>query len=177
MRGLTDVIYSCIVMTYEPRQRRPKSRTSEPCSRPAATVRSTARCRRAISPRLLHFHPAGLSVFAASPTLEGTSSSGRIQVGVYGQASTQFDSACAVVRICQKNLDQRSRDSSAVGALATQGRSWLSRRRSWRAAFNWSIILIACCQKNWLRCISYLCPIGGGPLEGCPPNPMQLFRR
>src|SRR6266566_8644789 len=122
MIGLTDVISGCIVMTYGPRQRCPKSRTSESRSRLAAAVRSTARRRRAFGARLLHFFPTGLSVFTASPALERTSSGERIQAGVHGKASTQFDSAGAVVRICQKNLDQRSRESSAVGAPATRRR-------------------------------------------------------
>ena len=177
MSSLTDVIYGCIVMTYGARQRCPKRGTSEPRSRATARVRSTARCGRAFGTRLLHFSSTSLSLSAASPAVERSSTGQRSQAGIHGKAPRQFDSAGAIVRICQKNLDQRSRHPSAVGAPATRGRSWLSRSRSRRADFSWSIALIACCQTNWLRCISYWYPIGGGLLEVCPPNPIQLFGR
>jgi hypothetical protein len=148
MTGLTDVIDGCIVMTYGARQRCPKSRTSEPCSPPAAAVRSTARCGRAFSTRLLHFSPAGLSLSPTSSALKGASSGERGQTGVHSKASAQFDSAGAVVCICQKNLDQRSRDSSAAGVSATRGRSWLSRSRYRNAPFSWSIALIVIARQT-----------------------------
>jgi hypothetical protein len=175
--SLTGVIYGCIVMTYGARQRCPKSGTSESRSPDAAAVRSTARCGGAFGARLLHFSSTSLSLSAASPAVERSSTGKRSQAGIHGKAPTEFDSAGAVVRICQKNLDQRSRDPSAVGAPATRGRSWLSRSRSWRTDFSWSITLIACCQTNWLKCISCSCPVGGELSEVCPPNPIQLLGR
>jgi hypothetical protein len=177
MSSLTDVIYGCIVMTYGARQRCPKGRTSEPCSRSAAAVRSTSRGSRAIGARLFDFASASLSVSTAGPRAEGASAGERIQAGVYGQASTPFDSARAVVRLCQKDLDQRSRESSARGVLTTRGRSWLSRSRCRRAAFSWSIVLIACCPTSWRRYISYSCPSGGGRWAVRLPDPIPLSRR
>jgi hypothetical protein len=177
MTGLTDVIYGCTVMTYGPCRRCPKSRTSEPRTRAIGAIRSIARCGRAISARLFDFSSASVSLRAAGPALEGTSCGDRIQASVHGKAPTQFDSARTVVRICQKNLDQRSRDSSAASVPATRGRSWLSRSRSRRADFSWSIALIACCQTNWLRRISCSCPIGGGLSQIKLPNPTHLSRR
>jgi hypothetical protein len=162
MVGLTDVIYSCTLMAYGPRQRCPKGRTSEPSTGAIKAVRATARSGRTLCARLFDFSPASLSLFATGSAAEGTSAGERVQAGVHGKAPTQFDSARAMVRLCQKDLDQRSRDASAASVPATRGRSWLNRNRSRRAAFGWNIALIACCQTNWLRYISCSCPIGGG---------------
>lgn len=174
---LTDVTYGCIVMTYGPRQRCPKSRTSESRSHAATAVRSAARRRRAIGSRLFYFSPASLSLPAAGPAVEGTSPGERIQAGVHGQAPTQFDSASAVERICQENLNQRSRESSAIGVLATRGRSWLSQSQSRHGVLSWSIDLTACYPANWLRHISCWCPTGDGRPEAHPPNQPKFFRR
>jgi len=168
MTGLTYVIGGCTVMTYGPRQRRPKSRTSEPRTRAIGAIRRTPRCGRAISAGLLHFSSAGIPLRAAGPALKGTCCGERVQTGVHGKAPTQFDSSRAVVRICQKDVDQRSRDSSTVSVPATKGRSWLSRSQPRRAAFNWSIVSIACRQTSSLRYISCSCPIGGEQSEVHP---------
>jgi hypothetical protein len=177
MNGLTRVIYSCIVMTYGPRQRCPKGRTSESCSRVAAAVRSTAQCRRAFSTRLFDFCSTSIPLFATGSAVEGASACERIQAGIYGKASAQLDPARAVVRICQKDLNQRSRESSARGAAATRGRAWLRRSQPWRAAFNWSITLIDCRQTNWLRYISCSCRSGGEQSETRSLNPTHLSWR
>ena len=176
MTGLTYVIYGCTVMTYGPRQRCSKSRTSEPRTGAIETIRRTRRCSRATSARLLHFSSAGVPLRAAGPALKGAGSGERIQTGVHGQAPTQFDSACAVVRICQKDIDQRSRDSSAASVPATRGRSWLSRTQPRRATFNWSIVLIACHQTSWRRHITYSCPNGGEHWEVRPLKMQPLGR-
>lgn len=160
MTGLTYVIVGCIVMTYGPRQRRPKSRTSEPRTRAIGEIRRTPRCGRATSAGMLHFSSASVPLRTAGSALEGTGSGERIQAGVHGKAPTKFDSARAVVRICQKDVDQRSRDSSAASVPATRGRSWLSRSQPRRAVFSWSIVLIACRQTSSLRHISCSCQIG-----------------
>jgi hypothetical protein len=177
MTSLTDVIYGFTVMTYGPRQRRPKGRTSEPRSCTAAAVRSMARSGRAISARLFDFCPASLSLSATGSAVEEASAGVRIQVGIHGKASTQLDPARALVRLCQKDLDQRSRESSARGALATRGRAWLRRSQPWRAAFNWSITLIDCWQTNWRRYINCSCPSGGELSETRSLNPTHLSRR
>src|SRR5258708_40374032 len=98
-RDLRHVINSCIVMTYGPRERYPKSRASQSCSHFAARVRSTVRCRRAAGTRLFHFSPAGVSLSARSASVERTAGHQRTQVGVYGETAAQLDSAGAVVRI------------------------------------------------------------------------------
>lgn len=175
MTGLTYVLCGCIVMTYGPRQRRPKSRTSEPRTCAIGAIRKTPRCSRATSSGMRHFSSSGVPLRAAGPAFKATCCGERIQTGVHGKAPTQFDSSRAVVRICQKDIDQRSRDSSAASVLATRGRSWLSRRQPRRAVFNWSIVLIACRQTSSLRYISCSCPIGDEQSE-VHPALIQLLR-
>jgi len=174
---LTRVTYGFIVMTYGSRQRGAESRAAESCSRPTAADRSTARGRRAIGARLFHFFPTSLSIPAASAKAERAGPRERAQAGVHRQAPTQPDSARAVVRICQKDLHQRSREPGAIGASATRGRSWLSRGRSRLTPFGWNIDLIACWQTNWLRLISCWYPTGDGRLERHPLNHSIPMRR
>ena len=176
MTGLTYVTGGCTVMTYGPRQRRPKSRTSEPRTCAIGAIRRTPRCGRATSAGMLHFSSAGVSLRAAGPVSKETCCGERIQTGVHGKAPTQFDSARAVVRICQKDVDQRSRDSSAASVPATRGRSWLSRGRSRRDVFSWNIGLIACCRTSWRRRMSCWCPTADGRSEPHRSNHPNLFR-
>jgi hypothetical protein len=174
---LTRVIYGCIVMTYGARQRGAESRAAESCSCPTSADRSTARGRRAVSARLFHFPSTSLSIPAASGKVERAGRSKRVQTGLHSQAATQLDSARAVVRICQKNLNQRSREPSAIGVPATRGRSWLSRSQSRHACFGWNIDLIGYRLTNWLRFISYWYPNGDGRLQEHPLNHCVLIRR
>ena len=174
---LTRVIYGCTVMTYGARQRGAESRAAESCSRPTAADRSTARGRRAVGARLFHFFPTSLSIPAASAKAERAGPDKRAQTGVHGQAPTQPDSARAVVRICQKDLNQRSREPGASVVPATRGRSWLSRGQSRHGHFGWNIDLTACWLTNWLRLISCWYPIGGERLERHPLNQSILIRR
>ncbi len=176
MTGLTYVIGGCTVMTYGPRQRRPKGRTSEPRTRAIGAIRRTPRGSRATSAGMLHLSSAGVPLRAAGPAFKATCYGERIQTGVHGKTSPQFDSSRAVVRICQEDVDQRSRESSAVSVPATRGRSWLSRGQPRRAVFSWSIVLIACRQTSSLRYISCSCPIGDEQSE-VRPRIIQLLRR
>jgi len=177
MSRLTYVISGCTVMTYGSGQRSPEGRTFEPRPRPVAAVRSTARCRGAIGARLFHFSAASLSLPTASPAVERTSPGERVQAGVHGKASRQFDSAGTVVRICQKNIDQRSREPGPRGALAARKRSWLSRSRALHAPFIWNIDSTVCCPTNSLRRISCWCLSGDRRSEEPPPNQPHLLRR
>ena len=174
---LTRVIYGCIVVTYEPRQRGAESRAAESCSCPAAADRSTARGRRAIGARLFHFFPTSVSIPATSAKPKRAVARERAQAGVHSQAPTQLDSARAVVRICQKGFHQRSREPGAIGASATRGRSWLSRGQSRLVPFGWNIDLIACWLTNWLRRISCWYRTGDGRLQGHQLNHSILIRR
>ena len=174
---LTRVICGCMVMTYGPRQRGAESRAAESCSCSTSADRSTARGRRAVSARLFHFSSTSVSLPAASARAETASSGQRAKAGVHSQASTQLDSARSVVRICQKDLHQRSREPGAIGAPATRGRSWLSRSQSRHLPFGWNIDLTASGLTNWLRLINCWCPTGDGPLQRRPRNHCILIRR
>ncbi len=175
---LTHVRYSRMFMTYGPRQRCPESRAFEPRPRPPGAVRATARGRRAIGARLLHFSPTSLSLPTAGAIVERTGAGERAQTRLHGQASARFNSARAVVRICQKDVNQRSREPGAIGAAATKGRSWLSPSRSRHALFSRSIDLIACWPTNWPMHISCWYPTGAGPSEKQhPPDVPKLSPR
>jgi hypothetical protein len=174
---LTHVIRGCTVMTYGPRQRGAEGRAFKPRSRPTAADRATTRGRRAVGSRLFHFCPTSVSIPATSAKAEKAGPGERAQAGVHGQAPTQFDSACAVVRLGQKDLHQRSREPGAPGAPATRRRSWLRRGQSRHAPFGWSIDLTVCGLTNWLRLISCWYPTGDGPLGRHPLNRSILSRR
>ena len=118
-----------------------------------------------------------VSIPAASAKVERAGSCERAKAGVHGQASTQLDSARAVVRICQENLNQRSREPGTTGAPATRRRSWLSRSQSRHARFGWNIDLTACWPTNWLKRINCWYPTGDGRLQGRPLNHTMLIRR
>src|SRR5713101_7572164 len=139
---LRRVINSCTLMTYESRHRHPKNRATQPRARFAAAVGATARCRRAPGARLLYLSATGLSLPAASAAAERASGRGRVEVGIHGEAAAQLDSTGAVVRICQRTLDQRSGQPCVARAAATRARSWLSRSRLYYALFSWSIVSI-----------------------------------
>jgi hypothetical protein len=145
--GLTHVTYGYTVMTYRPRQRRPKSGTSEPRSRFASAVRSAARRRRATGSRLFHLSPAGVSLPPTSTTVEGAAGGHRTQAGVYGETATQFGSAGAVVRICQEPVHQRSGQPCFAGTAARRARAWL--RAAPLETFAWNIGSIVCWKRSW----------------------------
>src|SRR5215471_4386474 len=136
---LTHVIYGFTVMTYGPRQRSAESRAAKSCPRPTTAGGSTGCGGRALGARLFYFVPTSLSIPAASATAETAGSRERAQAGVHREASTQLDSARAVVRICQKDFDQRSREPGVISDPATRGRAWLSRDPSRPALFSGNI--------------------------------------
>ena len=142
--GLRYVIKGCILMTYESGQRGSKGRASLPRAEIAPAILGIAGCGRAFGRGLRHLSPAGLSLLTASTTAEGASGRDRIEVGVYVEANAQFDSAGAVVRICQTTLDQRGGQPRLARAAATRARSWLRPSHFHHALFSWSIVLTAC---------------------------------
>jgi hypothetical protein len=171
------VINSCILMTYGSRQRRRKSQAAQPRARFAAAVQASARCRRALGARLLYLSTTGIPVSAARAAVEGTSGRRRVQGGFHGEAAAQFDSAGAVVRICQKTLDQRSGQPCVARAAATRARSWLSRSRLYYALFSWSIVSIVCCRRSWPKPIRFWCRINVGRSQAQSPPSSRTLRR
>jgi uncharacterized protein YcaQ len=100
---------------------------------------------------------------------------GRNEGGLYGETAAQFDSARAVVRICQKTLDQRSGQPCVARAAATRARSWLSQSRSYYALFSWSIVSIAYCRKSSPKPIRFWCRINVGRSQA--QSPSRTLRR
>jgi hypothetical protein len=144
---LRYVISGCIIMTDGPCQRRPKSRTSQSRSYPVTRIRATARRRRAVGARLFHLSPAGVSLPPKSATVKGAADSQRTQVGIHGETAGQFDSAGAVVRICQEPVYQRRGQSCLAGTFATRARAWL--RAVPLETFAWNIGSIVCLKRSW----------------------------
>jgi hypothetical protein len=174
---LRCVTNSCILMTYGSRQRRRKSRAPQPRARFAAAGQASARCRRALGARLLYLSPTGISVPAASVAVERTSGRSRIEGGLHGEAAAQFDSAGAVVRICQKTLDQRSGQPCVARASATRARSWLSRSGLHHALSSWSIVSIVYCRRSWPKPIRFWCRINVGRSPAQSPPALRTLRR
>src|SRR5438105_13168806 len=113
--SLHCVINGCMLKTYEARQRHSEGRAPQPCASLTAAVRPTARCRRALGARLFHISATGVPLSATSATAETTSRHQRAQVGIHSEAAAQFDPTGAVVRICQKTLDQQCGEPRTAG--------------------------------------------------------------
>ncbi len=175
--GLPCDINSCTLMTYGSRQRRRKSRAPQPRARVAAAAQASARCRRALGARLLNLSTTGISVPAARAAVESTSGRGRIEGGLHSEAAAQFDSTGAVVRICQKTLDQRSGQPCVARAASTRARSWLSRSRFQYALFSWSIVSIVCCRRSWPKPSRFWCRINVSRSQPQSPPASRNLRR
>ena len=175
--GLRCVTNSCMLMTYGARQRHSEGRAPQPCASSAAAVRSTARCRRTLGARLCHISAASVPLSATSATAETTSRHQRAQVGIHSEAAAQFDPTGAVVRICQKTLDQRCGQPRAARVAATKARSWLSRSRLHDALFSGSIVSIGCCQKSWPKPIRFWCRINVSRSQPQSPPASRKSRR
>lgn len=172
-----DVINGCILMAYESRQRRSKSRTAQPRAGFAPAVRATSRGRRAPGQRLLHLSTTGISLPSAGTSAEGARDRDRIEAGIHGKAAARFDSAGTVVRICQTTLDRRGGQPRVVGAAATRARSWLRPDRFRHVPFSWSIVSTVCCPTSWPRSFSPWCRINAGQSQLQYPTAHHKLRR
>ena len=172
-----DVINGCILMTYESRQRRSKSRTAQPRAGFAPAVRATSRGRRALGQRLLHLSTTGISLPSAGTSAEGARSGDRIEAGIHGKAAARFDSEGTVVRICQTTLDQRGGQPRVARAVATRARSWLRPSHFHHALFNWNIVLTVCCPTSWPKSFSSWCRINAGRSRPQRPSAIHQVRR
>jgi hypothetical protein len=167
----------CILMTYESRQPGSKGRASQPRAKVASAIQGIAGCSCAFGRRLLHLSPAGLSLPAASRAFERTCGCDRIEVGIHRKASAQFDSAGAVVRICQTALDQRGGQPRVARAAATRARSWLRPSHFHHVLFSWNIVLTVCCPTSWPRSFSYWCRINAGRSQPQSRSAIHQVRR
>jgi len=163
--ALTCVAYGCMFMTDATRQRDPESRATQSRARPAAACRSTLRCGRTVSPRLLHFATSSLSLPRTSSAAETADPAKRSQTGIHGEASTEPDSARADVRCGQKIVHQRGGQPSVARAAAARARAWVSRNQFGHASYSWNIDSTVCCQTNWRTCINCSSPIDASQSE------------
>ena len=138
----------------------PKSRAES-----FAACRSTLRCCRAVSARLLHIAASGLSLPRASAESETTSPDQRVQTGIYGEASTQPGSARADVRCGQRIIHQRGGQPSVARAAAARARAWVSRNQFGHVPCSWNIDSIVCRKTNSRTRTSCSCRIDASQSE------------
>jgi len=140
-------------MTYGASQRRRESRASQPRSRLAAAVQTTAPSGRAVGPGVCDLTTTSLSLSATSAAVEkaGTGASERNEDSLYRQAVAQFNSAGEAVRDGAGIVTQRSSQSGLAGTVSERARAWLRRSPTRAVRCNWNIASIVYCQKSWLR--------------------------
>lgn len=156
------VVRGCMFMTDAARERCPEGRASQSRTDPASASRSTFRCGRAIGARLLHFAASSLPVPRTRAAIEGACSARRSQTGIYGQASTQPNSAGAGIRYNETIVHQRGGQPGVARAAAARARAWVSRSPVGQGSVGWSIGLIVCYGTSWRRPTCCWCRTNGG---------------
>jgi hypothetical protein len=152
-------------MTDASRQRCPEGRAAQSSTGPASASRSTFRCGRAAGAGLLYFAASSLPLSRTSSAAEGARSARRGQTGLYGQASTQSDSACPGVRYNERVVHQRGGQPGIARAAAARARAWVSRNQVGHGPVGWSIDLIVCFRTSWRKPTSCWCRTNGGQSE------------
>jgi len=156
---LSCVIYGCTVVTYGPCQRERKSRTPQPCSRTAAAVRSSARCSSAAGRGPQCLSASSLSLFAAGPPFEATSSYRRHQGRFHREALPRVGATSAFVRQHHWSIAKRNRQPGVAGGAEAEKRAWLSAALHRSATlFSWNFDSIVCSSGNWSKPTNCWCP-------------------
>jgi hypothetical protein len=148
---LCRVIYGCTVVTYGSRQRKRKSRTPQPCPRTAAAVRSSARCGSAHGAGRQCLSASSLSLFAAGPPFEATSSDRRHQDCFHCEALPRVGTTSARVREHHWSIAERNRQPGVAGSPEAEKRTWLSALHRTALLFSWNIDSIVCSSANWSK--------------------------
>src|SRR6516162_140504 len=151
---LLCVIYGCTVVTYESRQRSRESRAPQPCPRTVAAVRSSARCSSADGAGPRGLSASSLSLSAAGPPFEATSSHRRHQGRVHREALPRVGTTSALVREPHWSIAKRNRQPGVVGGPEAEKRAWLSALHRTAALFSWNIDSIVCSSGNWSKSIN-----------------------
>ncbi len=162
---LCRVIYGCTVVTYGSRQRERKSRTPQPCSRTATAVRSSARCGSTDGARPRCLSAPGLSLSAAGPPFEATSSHRRHQGRFHREALPRVGTTSALVRQHHWSIAKRNRQPGVAGGPEAEKRAWLSALHRLATLFSWNIDSIVCSSGNWSKLTNYWCPRYVGQLD------------
>src|SRR5271157_5420764 len=153
----TYVIYSCINMSYAPRQSRAQSQTSQSCSRPAAAVSAFARRRLPYGAGQRPLAAPGLSLSATSSASEAAASGQRYQSRFHREAFSQIGKASPDSCPGDRFVLERVREPGVSGPANAETRAWLSGVPS-AASFSCNICLIVCCRISWNRLISCWSP-------------------
>lgn len=162
---LRHVIYGCTFVTYGSRERNRKSRAPQPGSRTAAAVRSSARCGCADGARLWCLSASSLSLSAAGPPFEATSSHRRQQDRFHCEALPRVGTTSALVREHHWSIAKRNRQPGVVGGTEAEKRAWLSALHRTATLFSWNIDSIVCSSRNWSKLTNYWCPRYVGRLD------------
>ena len=159
------VIYSCIVVTYGSRQCGRNSRTSQPCPRTAAAVRSSARCGSADGPGPRCLSASSLSLSAESPAFEAASSYRRYQGRLHRQALPRIGTKGSLVREHHGSIAKRDRQPGVAGGTDAEKKAWLSELHQTAMLFSWNIDSIVCSSRNWSKPTNCWCPRCVGRLD------------
>ena len=162
---LCRVIYGCTVVTYGSRQRSRKSGTSQPCPRTAPAVRSAAGCGSADGAGPQCLSASSLSLSAAGPPFEATSSHRRHQDRFHREALPRVGTTSALVRQHHWPITKRNRQSGIAGGPEAEKRAWLSALHRTAALFSWNIDSIVCSSGNWSKPTNCWCPRYVGRLD------------
>jgi ribosomal protein S10 len=162
---LPRVIYGCIFVTYGSRQCGRKSRTSQPCPRTLAAVRSSASCCRADGAGPRSLSTSSLSLSAAGSPIETASSHRRYQSRFHREALARVSATRALVRKHYGSLVKRDRQPSVVGGSEAEKRAWLSALHRSATLFSWNIDSIVCSSRNWSKPTNCWCPRYVGRLD------------
>jgi len=176
-KPLTYDIKRRIYMSYGPRHRCPKGRATQWGSHPAAQTCPTARGRRTPCPGLVHLQAPGLSLSRAGSAAQTPDSDRRGQSFFYRQAFAPFGGKTPEVR-CLDRIDlERDRQPSVAGGTASRGRPWLTARQVGNEGCDWSINLIGCGRRNWLRLMKGSYPTRFSSQPRLLPNSREAIRR
>src|SRR5271165_1338988 len=137
----TYVIYSCINMSYAPRQSRAQSQTSQSCSRPAAAVSAFTRRRLPYGAGQRSLAAPGLSLSATSSASEAAACGQRYQSRFHREAFSQIGEASSDSSPGGRLVLERVREPGVSGATNAETRAWLSGAPS-AANFSSNIALI-----------------------------------
>jgi hypothetical protein len=148
-------------MTDAACQRCPEGRAPQSRTGPAAANRSTFRSCRATGAGVLDFDASSPSLPRTSSATEGACSCRRGQTGIYGEASTQPDTAGPGVLYNKASVHQRGGQPGIARATAARARAWVSRSQFGRGPAGWSIDLIVYWRTNWRKFTSCWCRTNG----------------
>ena len=146
-------------MTDAARQRYPEGRAPESRADLTSASQTTLRCSRTLGAGLLHLAAPSLPLPRTSSATESAGSTRRIETGIYGETSTQPDSAGPSVRNTETVVHQRGGQQGVALAVAARARAWVSRNKSGNTASSWNISLTVCSRTSWRRCIRCSCLI------------------